>query len=135
MSRCTGHCCKNFDLPMGPGQLALVREIAERGDIGTWRTTGGQVCWAPPILNDAGHGVAFTSPEEAAQIARMARFVGRDARGVHYYTCRHLDEQTGDCTIYATRPTLCRDYPYGKDCSREGCTLTQEDQSAAGGAA
>lgn len=39
-----------------------------------------------------------------------------------YFTCRHLDQGSGDCKIYELRPRMCRDYPYGKACIVEGCT-------------
>src|ERR1700690_370117 len=37
------------------------------------------------------------------------------------YTCRHL-LASGDCGIYETRPKLCSEFPYGRDCNVEGCT-------------
>jgi len=35
-------------------------------------------------------------------------------------TCRHFDGK--NCTVYDQRPQMCRDYPYGKPCTIEGCT-------------
>ena len=37
------------------------------------------------------------------------------------FDCRHHDGR--NCTRYADRPKMCRDYPYGKACGRAGCTL------------
>lgn len=45
-------------------------------------------------------------------------------RLAHFYTCRHLDAATGDCTDYDNRPRLCREYPYGVDCEKRDCTWT-----------
>lgn len=42
------------------------------------------------------------------------------------YTCKHLQEN-GDCGIYETRPWMCSAYPYGKACTKEGCTADQEE--------
>jgi hypothetical protein len=36
------------------------------------------------------------------------------------YTCRHWDEDTRLCGAYEQRPSMCRDYPYGRPCER-GC--------------
>lgn len=30
------------------------------------------------------------------------------------FTCWHHDAATGDCRIYADRPRMCRDFPYGQ---------------------
>lgn len=129
--RCTGHCCKSFDLPLGPGQLALIAQIAENGDQGFWRSSDAGVVWSTPIRSTRGDPVYFTSPEEALQIARMVRWVGRNDSSLHFYDCKNLTE-AGDCSIYETRPTMCRDYPYGNACTKSGCTLgTQTPQPQA----
>jgi Fe-S-cluster containining protein len=44
---------------------------------------------------------------------------GRDKR-TYGYTCKHFDG--ADCTQYADRPKMCRDYPYGRSCGKPGCT-------------
>jgi Fe-S-cluster containining protein len=43
---------------------------------------------------------------------------------LHYYTCKNLSP-AGDCVVYESRPTMCRDYPYGNPCDHAGtgCTL------------
>jgi len=37
----------------------------------------------------------------------------RNAGGArtHFYTCRNFDKQSGDCTVYKTRPGMCKRYP------------------------
>jgi Fe-S-cluster containining protein len=42
-----------------------------------------------------------------------------------YYDCRHL-QPNGDCRIYDNRPRMCRTYPNGKPCARQGCTYTED---------
>jgi Fe-S-cluster containining protein len=37
-----------------------------------------------------------------------------------WYACRNWDEETRLCTIYEDRPSMCRDYPYDREC-RHGC--------------
>ena len=41
------------------------------------------------------------------------------------FTCRHLDELTGDCLIYESRPGMCRDYPYSRPCGYPGCSWSR----------
>lgn len=52
-----------------------------------------------------------------------------------YCTCRHFDGR--DCTAYESRPPMCKDYPYGRSCTYDGCTLkerehAQEEAAASG---
>ena len=53
-------------------------------------------------------------------IADMVIPLQTDAEGLHWYTCRHLDTSTGLCTVYAQRPAMCRDFPYGTTCQHCG---------------
>ena len=54
------------------------------------------------------------------------RQYGPESEG-HVYTCRHFDEETRLCTIYAQRPEMCRDYPYAGECEYEcGCRSTAD---------
>jgi Fe-S-cluster containining protein len=41
-------------------------------------------------------------------------------KGRAFFTCKHWDEDTRLCTAYDKRPSMCRDYPYGKVCDH-GC--------------
>lgn len=47
-----------------------------------------------------------------------------DAEG-YLYKCRHWDEDTRLCKIYAQRPKMCRDFPYEKPCGY-GCSHRPE---------
>lgn len=42
------------------------------------------------------------------------------------YTCKHFDHTTRDCGIYEMRPAMCRDYPYGRVCKFEGCSMKED---------
>lgn len=59
--------------------------------------------------------------QDGEQIADMVVPIGEDATGP-LYTCRHLDE-AGNCSIYNTRPRMCRTFPDGAACPFKGCTL------------
>jgi Fe-S-cluster containining protein len=60
--------------------------------------------------------------EENATIAQLAiPFYGPLApNGIWYYTCKHFDGK--NCTIYAHRPKMCRDYGVVTPCTHNGCT-------------
>lgn len=47
------------------------------------------------------------------------------------YTCRHHGAATGDCRIYAERPRMCRDYPYGRAGQQPECTAEHRGVAAA----
>jgi Fe-S-cluster containining protein len=93
-SRCTGHCCRRFPLS---ATLAHVHELA-----------------------------ADPGQHEARQLVDMLIPLGtapdRAGKDREYFTCRHHDAVTGDCGIYADRPRMCRDYPYGNACEHSECT-------------
>lgn len=75
-------------------------------------------------------GGALTSdPVVAAMVIPLGAFPvgarlpnGEASRGGDYYDCTHLSV-AGDCAIYATRPAMCRTYPNGAPCQKQGCTL------------
>lgn len=73
---------------------------------------------------DGNEALAHTYPHavfnDLGIIAAMVQYRGeRDGR--YFYSCAHLSE-SGDCAIYARRPSMCVRYPYGKRCAHEACT-------------
>lgn len=66
---------------------------------------------APPVPHVDGH---------------LARMFGAGAL-VPFYTCRHFDTAARNCNIHATRPNLCRRFPYGAACCYSGCTMSEDD--------
>lgn len=137
--RCTGHCCERFYLPYSPEDLQKIKENSIAVDRGEERPY-------PHLIN--------SNTEEITKIADMAilveysnRWVGGDGhydqngdpvRG-HYYTCKHFDPVSGNCTNYENRPKMCSEYPYGRMCSYRACTwndarkmkLTQYEEDVA----
>lgn len=69
------------------------------------------------------------TPEEARERALRFKVEGLFGSGIAkdqppengYYSCRAWDEETRLCTIYDTRPQMCRGYPYGRGC-QHGCS-------------
>ena len=111
-SRCTGHCCRRFYLPLSPTQIKGEAALVRLG------------------------GRSRFNPTEIAKIADMVILVDQtpkpnndseynryhdDSVG-YFYTCKHHNKDTGDCMNYENRPNLCRDYPYGGSCAFKGCT-------------
>lgn len=97
--RCTGHCCRRFYLPLKPEELARAFEAHQRGEVNY-----DQIELVAPM-------VVSLEPHESGT--------------GHWYTCRHLNVMTGDCTNYENRPRLCSGYPdYGQGggCSYAECT-------------
>ena len=85
MSRCTGHCCKNFCIPLEV--LTDPNKNASDGD----------------FIREM-----LILKEES------------EVEGKWWATCKHFDGH--DCTVYDQRPSMCREYPYGKKCTFDGCT-------------
>lgn len=96
MSRCTGHCCKNFPLP--------IRAVDISQHIQTKR-------W---------HEIEKIG---AMIIPLGVEHIYADGTVGERYTCKHL-QPNGDCDDYANRPAMCSDYPYGRACDYvdKGCT-------------
>ena len=91
--RCTGHCCRDIVMRHSPGELAA-----------------GHVSETGARLNEAPH------------IAHILYGGTIDTEGKWHYNCLYL-MGCGDCAIYGSRPSMCRDYPYQKAlCCTEGCT-------------
>jgi Fe-S-cluster containining protein len=96
MSACTGTCCVAFYLRR-PSTNPVVLEMLLPID----RDEAEQRHRALGDLSVAADLSAGTATEEG------------DGQ---WYKCKNWDEDTRLCTIYDTRPTMCRDYPYEKGC-------------------
>jgi Fe-S-cluster containining protein len=64
--------------------------------------------------------------EEAVERAERFGIPSNQIAKKNNYTCRYWDEDTRLCTVHPNRPTLCRDYPYGKKCGH-GCGWGEEE--------
>lgn len=151
-ARCTGHCCRRFTLPWSMDDLQDKAERirafnALQADADINFTSDG-----PAALNEKGKAtlqnffdrwgsdffLKFFNGIDLVQIAEMVVYLGQASmEGVmdggcgedsdyikkikHHYTCKNLVGGT-DCNIYADRPAMCRDYPYGSSCDYIGCT-------------
>jgi len=102
--KCGGACCRRFTLPYPPEQLkekylAWYRRDYERETI----------------------------PQDIHLIYPMVTYLGfmrsepYQQNELHWYTCKHLDEETSLCKIYEIRPKMCREFPYESKCPYSGC--------------
>ncbi len=105
MSRCTGHCCKNFPLPIRPDELPALQAAIDNN---TARRFADQDTIIPMLI--------YLGPQQYP-----------DGRAGGRYTCKHL-QPNNDCAIYETRPRMCSEYPYGNPCDHvgKGCTYEPE---------
>lgn len=99
---CPGHCCVAFYLEAPHDRLDEIR---------TELTDGEQI---------ADMVIPLSLAEANARLERFGadREYGSDCEGF-IYTCRHFDDATRLCRIYADRPEMCREYPYARGCEFE----------------
>lgn len=86
MSRCSGHCCEVIRIPYSIAELRAGRSDKYRGELVEGKFLGEILEPTGKVTDDGGH------------VYRCTKFVG------------------GECTIYAHRPTMCADFPYGRPC-------------------
>lgn len=101
---CTGQCCAVFYVPWHKDELAATTPID------------------PDDVTLKQMLIPLTRREVRARRAKFGispTTLGEDTEG-HWYKCRHWDEDTRLCTIYDSRPTMCRDFPYARKCDY-GC--------------
>lgn len=113
--RCTGTCCENFTLPYSPLEIQRALEAHQ-----AWEKGDGD----GHFLMDDGNKALM--PNEVEVIAPMVIHLGfyptePGWSPQHHYTCKHFDKATGNCGIYATRPKMCSDFPYGRVCRYATC--------------
>ena len=94
--RCYGGCCRRIWFP-----YETRAEIEASGD------------------PDARQISEMLEPEENQYVAQDGQPISMK-RGL-FFRCTNLDEETGDCTIYETRPAMCRDFPNGYQCPASSC--------------
>ncbi len=95
MTRCTGHCCESFSIPL---------------DV----LTDPETCYDDDEGNTIRDMLILLDPIEDP----MPGCNDWNA------TCRNFDLVTRSCRIYEDRPDMCSAYPYGRACSYAGCTMT-----------
>jgi Fe-S-cluster containining protein len=135
MKRCKGHCCRAFFLPCSPEEL--------EAHYHRWLEYRSAIRCLTSLTMDSKrvHMPELNVIQDIHLIYPMVRYLGAfkrppyrevvstgDSVLKHYYTCKHFDPKTSNCTIYAIRPVMCRDYPYGRGCNYADCTWSGHKQ-------
>lgn len=128
MDRCTGHCCRRFSLPFSPEEWKASYEQELRiqsGELKENPDPNGPP-WPLPrpvdVMIVAQMIIPLGAHNWSPQTGKPYADDGQGDRLGHHYTCKHLDDATGNCRIYETRPEVCRKYPYGRPCGYTECT-------------
>ncbi len=99
--RCTGACCRAFNLQYSPAQVkAWEGDGEDRGTIARM--------------------VRFVRVVEPGQFLPMGKRLPHGCQPQYEYSCSNL-LANGDCAIYATRPEMCRTFPNGRPCPYPDC--------------
>lgn len=109
MNRCTGHCCRAFTVDM----KAL-----------SWQYEN--------VLLKRAFDIQLTEHEaDIEMIAEMlcepAKFCHIGFDDVQRFSCKNLNQETGDCMAYAERPKMCWNYPYGGMCEYRECQMESRE--------
>lgn len=99
--RCTGDCCALFYIPYS------VEEIQEGAVTGRWGEDSA-------MLADMLIPKDYVPERRDIELARWSGYT---------MTCKHFDG-TG-CTVYESRPGMCRRYPNDGRCFYKGCTFDE----------
>lgn len=118
--RCTGHCCRNFFLPLTPEELKesydaaldfkLGRDIGNKQIIQDIETIYPMVIFLGLVDRESLDGEFPPQGEKLPIQSKQNR-----------YTCKNL-QPNGDCGIYETRPVMCSEFPYDRPCEFKSCT-------------
>lgn len=130
--KCGGQCCRRFTLAISLKELECAywkwmsesdnaRAISKTHDP-RWedstRTFEDIHLIYPMVVYLGAFKWYPSSPNEATEV------------DVYHYSCKHLDEKTGLCTVYNIRPMMCRAYPYGGECQYPGCSAGKKRKKA-----
>jgi Fe-S-cluster containining protein len=144
IQRCTGHCCRRFNLPLSPSELNNLREAVDNNKTTYLTDSGEEKDFRYPkeeiskisdmviplgLSNIGSDGKAFEAPqnENDALYRKSNGFVIENGLvKAHFYTCKHFNKETNDCMNYINRPDMCKKHPYGRGCNFVGCTLKED---------
>lgn len=131
-TRCTGHCCEAFTLPFPPEHLRELYIMSRDHLEGRvhLRMNDDLQLHEPRLIEDIHLIYPMVSylghiPTPMAGVEPPSNPEAR----AHYYTCKHFDRVSRNCTIYEIRPGMCRSYPYSSDCNYAACTWIERKRS------
>ncbi len=107
--RCTGDCCREFELPVTRADLAALafwRLVLPANWTRELFETGADYAKTATMIRP----VRLIAPGEL----RPDGTVNETTAAIQIWTCVHFDG--ANCTAYEARPRMCSEYPYGKPC-------------------
>lgn len=122
--RCTGHCCRRFFLPHSHVEYiralwAVLHAEADDPESGRWFDDDGDE--RPERYDELERIVPMLVPLGPWHYNAESYGLGETEESGYAYTCRNL-LSNGDCGIYARRPAMCSEFPYGRPCRFVLCT-------------
>lgn len=106
--RCSGDCCREFTLTgFGATPEAIVDTIRAKSQDGA-------------VIADMVVPLRAIVPGTVLPDGTTCET--EPPGGGWVFTCRHFDDASGNCGIYASRPRMCRNFPYGRACEHPSCT-------------
>lgn len=104
-SRCGGHCCRAFDIGgMTPVDIAKMRQDYPKPE---------------HDIHRIGDMLIYLGLHHDRNPVDPSKPWGKGPS--HFYTCKHLDTESGLCRDYENRPSMCSRYPYGQRCTYSKC--------------
>lgn len=129
--RCMGHCCHGFTLPFSYEHLQSVTKKSSLEWINHAKTHKVD----PNELRLAQDNLMIA--EMVIPLGKITKKIFKETRvdrrpieliaksfkksRPFLYTCKNLDEKTGNCKIYESRPKMCRTFPDGQYCEFKKC--------------
>lgn len=133
--RCTGHCCKSFYFRFDPEELKSIVESYKAWDEFVEKRKEDPNMSRPDLYYTDRNGkeVFHCYPrEEVEQIHGMLIHLGKTNiipetgekvdREFDTYTCKNFDGE--NCTIYESRPNMCKIHPTDGVCGYKECTAS-----------
>lgn len=112
--RCTGNCCNEFVMTIGDSVEAIRTRLLTNVYDGHF--IADMLIPIRPLV--AGSKLPNGDVLKAEDVG--TRCIG------WVFTCKHFDREKRACTVYESRPNMCREYPYGKPCEHgDQCSWSQ----------
>lgn len=143
--RCTGHCCERFNLQFSYEEMQLMKESILDGTFKFTRESGEtydtskfkkeEVFKVADMIIPLGKSYLDHNNEPMIAIGgtertngvfdpkQMGEVVVNEAS---WFTCKHFDTETRNCTNYENRPNMCKNHPGHEGCNYKACTYKLE---------
>lgn len=120
---CIGSCCERFVLDLSIHKLKKSYE--------KWYQCKGNFIYRGKevsIVKDIHLIYPMVIPLDGGKKMDFDPATGEKSSGCYHYSCKHYNNKEKMCTIYDTRPEMCRGYPYGNACRYKGCSFKNREK-------